>query len=181
VNSRLKAFFAIAFALPALLVSTAVIGTTSSAGAATTVVEDEQWPSPMEATLGLHGIILEDSVQSAGGENSVSVMATTSTTPGVNDQVLCTSLAEAPCATAGNYFYRAVLAPCSATITIDCIEGITSISPTQVAVPGTYKEMFPKKGANEFDGSVETVFPWAAPQASGHSVAHHTHLVLTMW
>jgi hypothetical protein len=142
-----------------LLVSTAVIGTTSSAGAATTVVEDEQWPSPMEATLGLHGIILEDSVQSAGGENSVSVMATTSTTPGVNDQVLCTSLAEAPCATAGNYFYRAVLAPCSATITIDCIEGITSISPTQVAVPGTYKEMFPKKGANEFDGSVAQGVP----------------------
>ena len=159
MNSRLKAFFAIAFALPALLVSTAVIGTTSSAGAATTVVEDEQWPSPMEATLGLHGIILEDSVQSAGGESSVSVMASTSTTPGVNDQVLCTSLAEAPCATAGNYFYRAVLAPCSATVTIDCIEGVTSISPTQVAVPGTYKEMFPKKGANEFDGSVEKGVP----------------------
>ena len=159
MNSRLKAFFAIAFALPALLVSTTILGATSSAGAATTVVEDEQWPSPMDVTLGLHGIILEDSVQSAGGENSVSVLATTSTTPGVNDQVLCASLAEAPCATAGNYFYRAVLAPCSATITIDCIEGITSISPTQVAVPGTYKEMFPKKGANEFDGSVEKGVP----------------------
>ena len=75
MNSRLKAFFAIAFALPALLVSTLVIGTSSSAGAADAVVEDEQWPSPMEATLGLHGIILEDSVQSAGGESSVSVMA----------------------------------------------------------------------------------------------------------
>ena len=159
MNSRLKAFFTIAFALPALLVSTTILGATSSAGAADTVIEDEQWPSPMGSTLGLHGIILEDSVQSAGGENSVSVMATTSTTPGVNDQVLCTSLAAAPCATAGSYFYRAVIAPCSATITIDCIEGITSISPTQVAVPGTYKEMFPKKGANEFDGSVAQGVP----------------------
>ena len=40
MNSRLKAFFSIAFALPALLVSTLVIGTSSSAGAAETVVED---------------------------------------------------------------------------------------------------------------------------------------------
>lgn len=156
MNSRLKAFFTIAFALPALLLSTVVIGAASSAGAASTVVEDEQWPSPMEATLGLHGIILEDSVQSAGGESSVSVMSTTSSSAG---ELLCTSLAATPCASADNYFYRAVLAPCSATIIIDCIEGITSISPTQVAVPGTYKEMFPKKGANEFDGSVEKGVP----------------------
>ncbi len=156
MNSRLKTFFTVSLVLPALLVSTGVIGASSSAGAASTVVEDEQWPSPMEATLGLHGIILEDSVQSAGGESSVSVMSTTSTSAG---ELLCTSLAVTPCASADNYFYRAVLAPCSATVTIDCIEGITSISPTQVAVPGTYKEMFPKKGANEFDGSVEKGVP----------------------
>jgi hypothetical protein len=156
VNSRLKAFFAIAFALPALLVSTTILGATSSVGAATTVVEDEQWPSPMDSTLGLHGIILEDTVQASGGGNSVSVMTTTSPTAG---ELLCTSLASAPCAGADNYYYQAMLAPCSATITIDCIEGITSISPTQVAVPGTYKEMFPKKGANEFDGSLEKGVP----------------------
>ena len=154
MNSRLKAFFAIAFALPALLVSTLVIGTSSSAGAAETVVEDEQWPNPMAAIPGLHGMILEDGTLSGGG--TVSVMSTTSPSAG---ELLCSSLASAPCVSADNYYYQAMLAPCSASIAIDCIEGITSISPTQVAVPGTYKEMFPKKGANEFDGSVEKGVP----------------------
>jgi hypothetical protein len=154
VNSRLKAFFAIAFALPALLVSTAVIGATSSAGAAETVVEDEQWPNPMAAIPGLHGMILEDTAPSGGG--TVSVMSTTSPSAG---ELLCSSLASAPCVNADNYYYQAMLAPCSASIAIDCIEGITSISPTQVSVPGTYKEMFPKKGANEFDGSVAQGVP----------------------
>ena len=153
---RFRTLCAMSLAVPALLASTVVGGVSSRAGAADTVVEDEQWPSPMEATLGLHGIILEDSVQSAGGENSVSVMASTSSSGG---QVLCTSLSDTPCANAENYFYRAVLAPCSATITMDCIEGIASISPTQEVVAGTYKEMFPKKGANEFDGSAERGLP----------------------
>jgi len=154
VNSRLQVFIAVAFALPALLLSTVVVGTTSSAGAADTVVEDEQWPNPMAAIPGLHGMILEDTAPSGGG--TVSVMSTTSPSAG---ELLCSSLASAPCVNADNYYYQAMLAPCSASIAIDCIEGITSISPTQVAVPGTYKEMFPKKGANEFDGSVEKGVP----------------------
>ena len=153
---RFRTLCAVSLALPALLVTTELFSASSSAGAVDTVVEDEQWPSPMEATLGLHGIILEDSVQSAGGENSVSVMASTSSS---GSQILCTSLADTTCSSAENYFYRAVLAPCSATITIDCVEGISSISPAQNVVAGTYKEMFPKKGANEFDGSVEQGVP----------------------
>jgi precorrin-6B methylase 2 len=156
MNSRLRTFIAVSLALPALLVSTAVIGATSSAGAADTVVEDEQWPSPMAATPGLHGIILEDSVQASGGDNSVSVLSATSSSSG---ELLCTSLVNGPCANADDYSYQAILAPCSATITIDCIEGVSSISPTQVTVPGTYKEMLPKKGDNEFDGSVEKGVP----------------------
>ena len=169
MNGRLKAFFTVAFALPALLVSTVVIGTSSSAGAADTVVEDEQWPSPMDSTLGLHGIILEDSVQASGGGNSVSVMSTMSSSTG---ELLCTSLASSPCANADNYYYKAILAPCSVSITIDCIEGISSISSSQEITAGTYKEMFPKKGANEFDGSVEKGVPmgrtpslWSLPGA----------------
>jgi precorrin-6B methylase 2 len=154
MNSRLRTFIAVSLALPALLVSTAVIGATSSAGAAETVVEDEQWPNPMAAIPGLHGIILEDTAPSGGG--TVSVMSTTSPSAG---ELLCSSLASAPCVNADNYYYQAMLAPCSASIAIDCIEGITSISPTQVSVPGTYKEMFPKKGANEFDGSVKKGVP----------------------
>ena len=154
MSSRLKTFFTVSLVLPALLVSTGVIGASSSAGAADTVVEDEQWPNPMAAIPGLHGMILEDAVPSGGG--TVSVMSTTSPSAG---ELLCSSLASAPCVNADNYYYQAMLAPCSASIAIDCIEGITSISPTQVAVPGTYKEMFPKKGANEFDGSVEKGVP----------------------
>ncbi len=154
MNSRLRTFIALSFALPALLVSTLVIGATGSAGAADTVVEDEQWPNPMAAIPGLHGMILEDAAPSGGG--TVSVMSTTSPSAG---ELLCSSLASAPCVNADNYYYQAMLAPCSASIAIDCIEGITSISPSQVAVPGTYKEMFPKKGANEFDGSVEKGVP----------------------
>ena len=154
--SRFRKSFAVALTVPALLAGTIVLTASSTAGAADTVVEDEQWPSPMEAKLGLHGIILEDSVQSAGGENSVSVMANESSSSGQN---LCTSLTDANCANAEGYFYRAVLAPCSATITTDCVEGISSISPAQDVVAGTFKEMFPKKGANEFDGSVDRGVP----------------------
>jgi len=154
MKSRLRKSLVVALAVPALLAGTVVSTASSSAGAAETVVEDEQWPNPMAAIPGLHGMILEDTAPSGGG--TVSVMSTTSPSAG---ELLCSSLASAPCVNADNYYYQAMLAPCSASITIDCIEGITSISPTEVAVPGTYKEMFPKKGANEFDGSVEKGVP----------------------
>jgi hypothetical protein len=167
----------VALAVPALLAGTVVSTASSSAGAAETVVEDEQWPQPNDGRYGLHGIILEDSAQTSGGGNSISSMSTTSPSAG---ELLCTSLSSAPCANASNYYYQAMLAPCSASITIDCIEGITSISSTQEAVAGTYKEMFPKKGANEFDGSVEKVSRWAAPQAFGLSPVHLTPLGRTM-
>ena len=95
MKSRLKKSLVVALAVPALLAGTVVSTASSIAGAAETVVEDEQWPSPMEAVPGFHGIILEDSVQSAGGEMSISLMATSSTSTG---EVLCSSLADDPCA-----------------------------------------------------------------------------------
>ena len=156
MKSRLRKSLVVALAVPALLAGTVVSTASSSAGAADTVVEDEQWPQPNDGRYGLHGIILEDSAQTSGGGNSISSMSTTSPSAG---ELLCTSLSSAPCENASNYYYQAMLAPCSASITIDCIEGITSISSTQEAVAGTYKEMFPKKGANEFDGSVEKGVP----------------------
>jgi hypothetical protein len=169
MKSRLRKSLVVAFAVPALLAGTVVSTASSSAGAADTVVEDEQWPQPNDGRYGLHGLILEDSVHSGGGENSVSVMASTSPSDG---QKLCSSLTDANCANAEDYFYRAVLAPCSAAITIDCVEGVSSTSPTQDVVAGTFKEMFPKKGANEFDGSVEKGVPmgrtpslWTLPGA----------------
>ena len=154
MKSRLRKLLVVALAVPALLAGTVVSTASSSAGAAETVVEDEQWPQPNDGRYGLHGIVLEDAVPGVSGEGSVSSLSNNTASEG---EMLCTSLEDKNCAS--GYYYQALLAPCSATITIDCIEGITSISSTQVAVPGTYKEMFPKKGANEFDGSVEKGVP----------------------
>ena len=154
MKSRLRKSLVVALAVPALLAGTVVSTASSSAGAAETVVEDEQWPQPNDGRYGLHGIVLEDAVPGVSGEGSVSSLSNNTASEG---EMLCTSLEDKNCAS--GYYYQALLAPCSATITIDCIEGITSISSTQVAVPGTYKEMFPKKGANEFDGSVEKGVP----------------------
>ena len=75
MKSRLRKSLVVALAVPALLAGTVVSTASSSAGAAETVVEDEQWPQPNDGRYGLHGIILEDSAQTSGGGNSISSMS----------------------------------------------------------------------------------------------------------
>jgi ABC-type iron transport system FetAB permease component len=75
MKSRLRKSLVVALTVPALLAGTVMSTASSSAGAAETVVEDEQWPNPMAAIPGLHGMILEDTAPSGGG--TVSVMSTT--------------------------------------------------------------------------------------------------------
>ena len=157
MNTGIGSFFKVVTVVVALLAGTSVLVASEHVGAASAPIEDEQMPNPMVATVGLHGLILKDGGPGGGDETSVSVMATS--TIGGTSQFLCTSVEATPCATAENYFYRAVLAPCSTTIIIDCIESVSSTSSTGDMVPGIFKEMFPKKGANEFDGSVQNKIP----------------------
>ena len=141
------------------MASSVVIAASLTAGervSSAAAVEDEQWPNPHAATAGLHGSVLEDSIQAQGGEDSVSVMA--SGLP-QNGQFLCTSIDRAPCAGASDYFYRALLQPCDASVTVDCIESFSATKSDGTAVIGKFAQMFPTKGLNEFEGSVSQKIP----------------------
>lgn len=118
-------------------------------------VEDEQWPNPADATIGLHTVLIEESTRSAGAEGAVSVLASNPLSDGT---FLCSSLSDAKCSQSEGYFYRAVLQPCDATVTIDCIESVSSLSGTTES-QGTFKKMFPAKGVNSFAGSVADKVP----------------------
>lgn len=121
-------------------------------GAAT---EDEQWPNPFEGVAGLHTFLIEESPQTAGSASSVSVLFSNPLSTGT---FLCSSLMDPKCTQPEGYHFRAVLQPCDAKVTIDCIESVSSVA-GGVESKGTFSKMFPAKGVNSFNGSVSAKVP----------------------
>jgi hypothetical protein len=117
-----------------------------SASAFSAGVEDEQVPSALVSTLGFHGFELNEV---SGLRNNVSVL--TAQTPAGNK--LCSSATAAPCDSASTYSFKAVLGPCSATVTIDCIESVQSVSTSGTYTAGEFQQYFPVHAPNAFTGS----------------------------
>jgi hypothetical protein len=132
----------ISFALVAVL----TLGLVSVSPAVSAEVEDEQIPSAMASLPGFHGLELNEV---SGLRNNVSVLMTETPT----GTKMCTSATAAPCDGASRYDFKAVLGPCSSTVTVDCIESVSSIASDGTPTAGVFKEYFPANAPNAYTGS----------------------------
>lgn len=122
--------------------------------ASAVVAEDEQLGSPHGAQPGAHGVEFNEV---SGLRDNVSVAHTDS-----SPQRLCSSIDAAPCSTE-DYSFRAVLGPCTASTTIDCIESVTATIDGRSS-SGVPNGTFPARGVTDFSGSdVEGVPSGGAP------------------
>ena len=123
-----------------LVVLVALVGISP---ASATVVEDEQIASPHSADPGLHGVEFNEV---SGLRDNVSVLHTDGT-----PRRICTAVDASPCATS-DFTFRAVLAPCDATVAVDCIESVSATVAGQTS-SGTFTGTFPLHGVTDFTGS----------------------------
>ena len=119
-------------------------------------VEDEQWPSQFSSETPLHGFELNEV---SGLRDNVSVLIGSDST----GQKICSSVTDAACSSTAGYSFRAVLGPCTSTVTIDCIESVTGTSSGGTAVAGVFKEFFPARGVNDYTGSTTDGVPDGRP------------------
>ena len=119
-------------------------------------VEDEQWPSQFSSETPLHGFELNEV---SGLRDNVSVLIGSDST----GQKICSSVTDAACSSTAGYSFRAVLGPCTSTVTIDCIESVTGTSSSGTAVAGVFKEFFPARGVNDYTGSTADGVPDGRP------------------
>ena len=119
-------------------------------------VEDEQWPSQFASTSGLHGFELNEV---SGLRDNVSVLIGSDST----GQRLCTSVTDTACSSSAGYSFRAVLGPCTTTVTIDCIESVTGTSSSGTEVTGTFNRFFPARGVTDYTGSTADGVPDGRP------------------
>lgn len=138
--------------IPVAVIAVLLMSLVSVSAAVSAEIEDEQIPSAMSSAQGFHGFELDEVT---GLRNNVSVL-TTETQSGTR---LCTSATASPCDSANRYDFRAVLGPCSALVTIDCIESVSTISTSGVATPGVFKEYFPASPPNAYTGSASEGVP----------------------
>lgn len=141
------------FAVAALL---ACVMPITSGAFASSSLEDEQWPSRFAAVAGLHGFELDEV---SGLRDNVSVLIGSD----ANGQKLCTATSSAGCASSAGYSFRAVLGPCTALVTIDCIESVVATKGDGTSVNGAFKQFFPARGVNDFSGSPTEGVPDGGP------------------
>ena len=128
------------------ILALSTLGLISAAPAISAEVEDEQIPSALASTPGFHGFELNEV---SGLRNNVSVLGTGS----APNERLCTSATAAPCDTSNGYGFKAVLGPCSSTVTVDCIESVSTVSSSGTTTAGVFKEYFPAVAPNAYTGS----------------------------
>jgi hypothetical protein len=95
----------------------------------------------------------------SGLRDNVSVLIGSDST----GQKICSSVTDAACSSTAGYSFRAVLGPCTSTVTIDCIESVTGTSSGGTAVAGVFKEFFPARGVNDYTGSTADGVPDGRP------------------
>jgi hypothetical protein len=108
--------------------------TVSGSSANSVSSEDEQFPSQLTSADGFHGIEMNEI---SGLRDNVSVLTGETAT----GSKLCTSTTDASCS--GNYSFKAVLGPCDATTTIDCIESVAATTSAGAAIAGSLSNSFP--------------------------------------
>lgn len=129
-------------------------GSTGSLGGSSNLVingtdVDEQWSSPMDSVLGLHGIVMNEDLR-----ENVSFLD-------VDNQRFgpyCSSMTDSRCAGQAVHF-RAVLPVCASNTQLDCIESVTAVGSGASATTAEFVEVFPKVGTLDFTGSQALKIP----------------------
>ena len=117
----------------------------ASAGAS---LEDEQYGAPMTQDRGEMVFQIDPNFADDFHDN-ISVLTAVDST----GEKFCTSTSEGVCATASEYQFSAVLGPCSAAVTVDCIESVSGTSANGTASNGVFKQQFPIRGITDYTGS----------------------------
>ena len=177
MNIRLKTFIALSLALPALLVSTLVIGASSSAGAAETTFDDNQVPIENRAENGSLHIISDDTIE----EEVVDPPSMLTTSSATGSTGFCTSADDGACSGNNDLSFAAHLPKCDTTITTDCISGVSATAIGGKQVSATFDRYFPDRGPQSFTGKPSMQLPsgrapsvWkipGAPHAAGDEYA----------
>ena len=155
MNSRLKTFIALSLALPALLVSTLVIGATGSAGAAETTFDDNQVPIENRAEDGSLHIISDDTIE----EEVVDPPSMLTTSSATGSTGFCTSADDGACSGNNDLWFAAHLPKCDTTITTDCISGVSATAIGGKQVSATFDRYFPDRGPQSFTGKPSIQLP----------------------
>ena len=92
----------------------------------------------------------------------------------------CSSITTAPCSTAPDISFSAILQPCSSTTQLDCVAEFGTADANGVRTPAVYATPFPKKAANEFAAEPSVGLPfggpgglWTVAESSGAPVRSH--------
>ena len=132
----------------ALVMAVTTVSLAQSVAASQT--EDEQWSSPFASTAGLHGLEL---MEMSGSRSNISLL--TGRTAG--GEKICSSLEDASCS--GDVSFKAVLAPCSTAVPVDCIESVIAKDASGNAINATFDRFFPTRGTNEYTGAASQSIP----------------------
>ncbi len=103
---------------------------------------DEQWQFPPSVLTGLHNVKISEDLR----ENVSFIMQDR------DYNKVCRGLSDPSCA-GKPITFRSVLPLCSSSEQLDCLEGVYASKANGSEVAGAFKEVFPKKGALDFDGS----------------------------
>ena len=115
---------------------------------ADTPMEDEQYAAPITQDRGEMVLKIDPNFADAFHDN-ISVLEGEDAT----GDKFCSSTSDAACASAKGYRFSAVLGPCTAAVTVDCIESITGTSANGTVATGVFKQQFPLRGITDYTGS----------------------------
>ncbi|MGA1362417.1 MAG: hypothetical protein ACO36A_05820 [Ilumatobacteraceae bacterium] len=136
----------------------------SPGGAATGTLVDEGWaPSFPQDSLGMQGVRFRDVPEY---NEAVSVLrARTQATMSSGWWRSCTSLTAAPCSTASQIDFSAVLQPCTGATELDCVVEFGTVSASGARTPATYVSAFPSAGLNDYAADPAFGLPKGGPGA----------------
>jgi hypothetical protein len=124
-------------------------------------VPDEQWNLPINGpgSDGAELIGLKIANAASGTDQPSYLVGDSIGNQNRTNELICNSLNDAPCQTAAKVFYSAYLPPCDASITINCIVGVSAIDPNGNEIKGIYQRNFPKAGSNDYSGNSSLNLP----------------------
>ena len=124
-------------------------------------VPDEQWNLPINAPgQDMAELIGLKIANAASGIDQPSYLVGDSVGNNQNiDKTICSSINDQPCKNSVKTFYLAYLAPCSSTVTINCISSVSAVDPSGKEFPGQYVKNFPSAGSNDYPGDENVNLP----------------------
>jgi len=140
-------------AISLFLIAFMGVGLTSSFGAS---IEDEQWLTPNRAEPGFQGMRISDEPSSF---ELFSELHGSKNVSGVNNDYMCSAINSGDCLGSQGYWYNAVLPPCSDSLSVNCIVGISASEGNVVKAVGQYTSTVYPNHMNLYSGDSKVGLP----------------------